>query len=131
MARQVAQKIDRKIKYPQGFRLLEILVRQGIGQREHISHNEIKNRWKQIKKVFHSLSVLICDAFQSDGRRSEFLFLADISAHISFNLWCMVFNSLTFLIFLGIVLLLYYRLGQRGQNWMLIAASYLFYGWWD
>lgn len=43
----------------------------------------------------------------------------------------MVFNSLTFLIFLGIVLLLYYRLGHRGQNWMLIAASYVFYGWWD
>jgi len=43
----------------------------------------------------------------------------------------MVFNSLTFLVFLGIVLLLYYRLKHRGQNWMLLAASYLFYGWWD
>ncbi len=43
----------------------------------------------------------------------------------------MVFNSLTFLIFLGCVLFLYYRLAHRGQNWMLLAASYLFYGWWD
>ena len=43
----------------------------------------------------------------------------------------MVFNSLVFLAFLGIVLLLYYRLGFRAQNWMLIGASYLFYGWWD
>jgi len=43
----------------------------------------------------------------------------------------MVFNSLTFLIFLAIVLPLYYRLKHRGQNIMLIMASYVFYGWWD
>ena len=43
----------------------------------------------------------------------------------------MIFNSLTFLVFLGIVLLLYFRLGHRGQNWMLIVTSYVFYGWWD
>ena len=43
----------------------------------------------------------------------------------------MVFNSLTFLAFLGIVLTLYYKLGHRFQNWMLIVASYVFYGWWD
>src|SRR5437868_10915010 len=43
----------------------------------------------------------------------------------------MVFNSLTFLAFLGVVLCLYYRLGHRGQNWMLLVASYVFYGWWD
>jgi alginate O-acetyltransferase complex protein AlgI len=43
----------------------------------------------------------------------------------------MVFNSITFLVFLGIVLCLYYRLGHRGQNWLLLAASYVFYGWWD
>ena len=42
-----------------------------------------------------------------------------------------IFNSLTFLVFFGIVLLLYFRLGHRGQNWMLIIASYVFYGWWD
>lgn len=43
----------------------------------------------------------------------------------------MVFNSITFLIFLAIVLLLYYRLGHQGQNRLLLAASYVFYGWWD
>ncbi len=43
----------------------------------------------------------------------------------------MVFNSITFLVFLAIVLLLYYRLGHLGQNRMLLAASYVFYGWWD
>ena len=43
----------------------------------------------------------------------------------------MVFNSLTFLTFLAIVLLAYYRLGHRGQNWLLLVASYVFYGWWD
>lgn len=43
----------------------------------------------------------------------------------------MLFNSVTFLIFLALVLPLYYRLKHRGQNWMLVAASYVFYGWWD
>ena len=43
----------------------------------------------------------------------------------------MLFNSLTFAIFLPIVYLLYLGLPFRGQNLMLIAASYLFYGWWD
>ncbi len=43
----------------------------------------------------------------------------------------MIFNSLTFLVFLAIVLAVYYRLQRRGQNIMLLAASYIFYGWWD
>jgi len=43
----------------------------------------------------------------------------------------MLFNSVAFLIFLPTVLALYYALGLRGQNRLLLAASYLFYGWWD
>jgi D-alanyl-lipoteichoic acid acyltransferase DltB (MBOAT superfamily) len=43
----------------------------------------------------------------------------------------MVFNSITFLIFLAITLSIYYRLRQKGQNWLLLIASYIFYGWWD
>ena len=48
----------------------------------------------------------------------------------------MLFNSLVFAIFLGIVLPLYYRLGRvrdslRWQNRLLIVSSYVFYGWWD
>ncbi len=43
----------------------------------------------------------------------------------------MVFNSLTFLVFLAVVLGVYYRLQQRGQNILLLIASYVFYGWWD
>jgi len=43
----------------------------------------------------------------------------------------MVFNSVTFLVFLAITLSIYYRLGHRGQNWLLLIASYFFYGWWD
>lgn len=43
----------------------------------------------------------------------------------------MVFNSLTFLVFLAITLSLYYRLPHKGQNWLLLIASYIFYGWWD
>ena len=43
----------------------------------------------------------------------------------------MVFNSIVFLVFLAVVLVLYYRLKHREQNLLLVAASYLFYGWWD
>lgn len=58
-------------------------------------------------------------------------FVADICFSIPFSIGRVIFNSLTFLVFFGIVLLLYFRLGHRGQNWMLIVASYVFYGWWD
>ena len=43
----------------------------------------------------------------------------------------MLFNSLTFFIFFVAVFLLYLALSHRGQNRMLLAASYLFYGAWD
>lgn len=45
----------------------------------------------------------------------------------------MLFNSWEFLIFLPIVLGLYYLLHRslKAQNIMLLAASYVFYGWWD
>lgn len=43
----------------------------------------------------------------------------------------MLFNSFEFAIFLPIVLAVYYLLSRRAQNVFLLAASYLFYGWWD
>ncbi len=45
----------------------------------------------------------------------------------------MIFNSLEFLIFLPIVFLLYWFVfkSRKQQNLLLVAASYLFYGWWD
>lgn len=43
----------------------------------------------------------------------------------------MLFNSLTFLIFFSVVFSLYLILPHRGQNRLLLAASYLFYGAWD
>ena len=43
----------------------------------------------------------------------------------------MLFNTFEFVVFLVAVLGLYYCLALRAQNLMLIAASYLFYGWWD
>lgn len=43
----------------------------------------------------------------------------------------MLFNSLTFAVFLPVVYILYRVLRFRGQNLMLLGASYLFYGWWD
>lgn len=43
----------------------------------------------------------------------------------------MLFNSIEFLFFLGIVYILYRCLRHTSQNLMLIVASYLFYGWWD
>ena len=33
--------------------------------------------------------------------------------------------------FLALVVTAYWRLAFRGQNWMLLAASCFFYGWWD
>ena len=45
----------------------------------------------------------------------------------------MLFNSLEFLIFLPIVFLLYWFVFKplKWQNFFVVAASYLFYGWWD
>ena len=45
----------------------------------------------------------------------------------------MLFNSIEFLIFLPIVFSVYWLLHKhlRWQNAFVVAASYLFYGWWD
>src|ERR1017187_3239921 len=43
----------------------------------------------------------------------------------------MVFNSLSFAIFLPIVLIGYYLLPFKGQNRFLLLASLFFYAWWD
>lgn len=43
----------------------------------------------------------------------------------------MLFNSLEYAVFLPAVLLAYWALRHRAQNGLLLAASYLFYGWWD
>ena len=46
----------------------------------------------------------------------------------------MLFNSIDFAIFLPIVFLLYWFVTNRNlklQNILIVAASYLFYGWWD
>ena len=43
----------------------------------------------------------------------------------------MLFNSLEFALFLPVVLGLYWLLRLRGQNVLLLAASYVFYGAWD
>ncbi|MDF5713195.1 MAG: MBOAT family protein [Rhizonema sp. NSF051] len=43
----------------------------------------------------------------------------------------MLFNSIEFFVFLVITYLLYRILPFRGQNIMLLIASYVFYGWWD
>jgi alginate O-acetyltransferase complex protein AlgI len=43
----------------------------------------------------------------------------------------MSFNSTEFFVFVGIIYLLYRILAFRGQNMMLLIASYVFYGWWD
>jgi alginate O-acetyltransferase complex protein AlgI len=47
----------------------------------------------------------------------------------------MLFNSITFLIFLPLVFCAYWLLGKTNrlvyQNLLLLAASYIFYGWWD
>lgn len=46
----------------------------------------------------------------------------------------MIFNSIAFIIFLPIVLIIYWSLRNKSllyQNLVLLIASYIFYGWWD
>ena len=46
----------------------------------------------------------------------------------------MLFNSFEFAIYLPIVFLLYWFVCNkelRLQNFLIVAASYVFYGWWD
>lgn len=46
----------------------------------------------------------------------------------------MLFNSLDFAVFLPIVFVLYWFVFHKNlklQNFLIVAASYLFYGWWD
>ena len=43
----------------------------------------------------------------------------------------MLFDSTAYILFLILVVLVYWRLPFRKQNYFLLAASYLFYGWWD
>jgi len=43
----------------------------------------------------------------------------------------MSFNSLSFVVFLPVVILLYYALPSRFQWIILLAASYVFYAWWN
>ena len=46
----------------------------------------------------------------------------------------MLFNSIDFAIFIPIVFILYWFVTNKSlklQNFLIVAASYLFYGWWD
>ncbi len=43
----------------------------------------------------------------------------------------MVFNSLTFLIFIALFFPLYFGTRGRMRTWVCLLASYVFYGWWD
>jgi alginate O-acetyltransferase complex protein AlgI len=46
----------------------------------------------------------------------------------------MLFNSIDFAIFLPVVFILYWFVTDKNlklQNFLIVAASYLFYGWWD
>jgi D-alanyl-lipoteichoic acid acyltransferase DltB (MBOAT superfamily) len=43
----------------------------------------------------------------------------------------MLFDSTAYILFLTLVVLTYWRLGFRKQNYLLLAASYFFYAWWD
>ena len=43
----------------------------------------------------------------------------------------MLFDSTAFIVFLILVTLIYWRMAWRAQNYFLLAASYVFYAWWD
>jgi D-alanyl-lipoteichoic acid acyltransferase DltB (MBOAT superfamily) len=55
-----------------------------------------------------------------------------LSAPLAFALVAMTFTTLTYLLFLPLVFAIHWSLRSRsGQNSLLLACSYLFYGWWD
>ena len=43
----------------------------------------------------------------------------------------MIFNSLAFLVFIGVFLPLYFNLKGRARLFLCLFGSYFFYGWWD
>ncbi|WP_395747323.1 MBOAT family O-acyltransferase [Prosthecobacter sp.] len=43
----------------------------------------------------------------------------------------MLFHTLTFWVFFAVFLSVYWRLGMKGQNLLLLLATNFFYGWWD
>lgn len=43
----------------------------------------------------------------------------------------MLFNTIEYLVFFGVVLSLYWALPHRGRSWLLLVAGYFFYGCWD
>ncbi|HVY07559.1 MAG TPA: MBOAT family protein [Burkholderiales bacterium] len=43
----------------------------------------------------------------------------------------MLFDSPAYILFLLLVVIVYWRLAFRAQNFFLLGASYFFYGWWD
>lgn len=43
----------------------------------------------------------------------------------------MLFDTPVYIVFLTLVVVTYWRLSWRRQNFLLLGASYLFYGWWD
>lgn len=57
--------------------------------------------------------------------------LIEFAAELPYHHASMVFNSPDFILFFIVVYALYRALSHRGQNAMLLLASYVFYGWWD
>src|SRR5262249_17748524 len=43
----------------------------------------------------------------------------------------MVFDSPVYFVFLILVVAIYWQLGCRAQNWLLLVSGYFFYGWWN
>src|SRR5271156_5566486 len=43
----------------------------------------------------------------------------------------MLLDSAIYMVFLALVVAIYWSLHRRGQNLLLLAASYFFYAWWD
>jgi alginate O-acetyltransferase complex protein AlgI len=42
-----------------------------------------------------------------------------------------LFDTPVYFVFLALVVAIYWRLPWKKQNWLLLGASYIFYGWWD
>ena len=68
--------------------------------------------------------------FLHNGRR-RFRERVPARGPVEAAVWSMLFDTPIYFLFLLIAVLVYWRLQWRQQNQFLLAASYLFYGWWD
>lgn len=88
-----------------------------------------KNKNINFPKVFFSISEIITHFKYFSIFTCLFIVIVE-----SFHFKIMLFNSIDFAIFLPIVFVIYWFIANKSlklQNFFIVIASYVFYGWWD